>query len=635
MNNAFLDTLKQYWGFDDFRGIQAEIINSISQGHDTLGLMPTGGGKSITFQVPALCMPGTCIVITPLIALMKDQVEHLKKRGIKALALHSGMSHSEIVTTLENCIFGNYKFLYVSPERLTTPLFIEKIKRIKVSFITVDEAHCISQWGYDFRPAYTQIAHLRALLPGKAILALTATATPQVVNDIQQQLAFKQSNVFKMSFARHNLAYVVRYTGNYIEELLHIIRSVPGQIIIYTISRNNTHFLSQIINEAHIPATFYHAGLSHEEKDEHARLWTENRVRVIVATNAFGMGIDKPDVRLVLHANCPSSLEAYFQEAGRAGRDGKKAYAVLLTTKQESTRLTRQLEDAFPSFSFIASVYEHVCSHLQIAMGEGNRQTKPFNIEQFTIIYQVSHSMTLAALQILGISGYLKYEIDNEQESKVKFLLTRDNIERMNLLEGNRKTVLETLLRTYPSTTDYEPAVINESRLATDTGLTAQEVILALQSLSALQFINYTARSQTPTITILRNRVEKKYLVITQEAYGDRKKRMKARIDNMLQYIESHTTCRSQILLSYFGENSDACGQCDVCISKKKQSRPKVNEQAALIDAILSILSDGAAHNYNELLIPSYDIDFVHDTIAFLHEEGIIEVKGFHVKEIK
>ena len=379
----YRDILKQYWGYDSFRGVQEEIINSIGEGRDTLGLMPTGGGKSITFQVPALAKEGLCIVITPLIALMKDQVQNLRQRGIKAVAIYSGMTRQEILIALENCIFGDYKFLYISPERLDTDIFKQKLRAMKISMITVDESHCISQWGYDFRPAYLKIADIRELLPGVAVLALTATATPEVVKDIQSRLKFKEENVFRMSFERKNLAYIVRKVDNKTAELLHILQRMQGSAIVYVRSRRRTKEITELLINEGITADFYHAGLDNAVKDIRQKRWQSGECRVMVATNAFGMGIDKPDVRLVIHLDLPDSPEAYFQEAGRAGRDGEKAYAVILHTSLDKTALHKRVPDTFPDKDYIIKVYEHLQYYYQMAMGDGLDCTKEFNLEEF------------------------------------------------------------------------------------------------------------------------------------------------------------------------------------------------------------------------------------------------------------
>ena len=411
--------LKQYWGYDDFRGIQREIIESIGAGHDTLGLMPTGGGKSVTFQVPALAMQGVCIVITPLIALMKDQVDNLLRRGIKAAAIYSGLTHEEIIITLENCIFGDVKLLYVSPERLASELFQKKLRHMRVSFITVDEAHCISQWGYDFRPSYLEIAAIRKLLPKVPVLALTATATPKVIEDIQEKLTRKTSltgktgetsfNVFKMSFERKNLVYVVREAPDKREQILHILNSLPGTAIVYARSRQRTKEVSEMLNQTGISATFYHAGLDSSVKDERQQAWQEGKTRVMVATNAFGMGIDKPDVRLVIHIDCPDSIEAYFQEAGRAGRDGHRSYAVLLYNGSDKRKLEKRIADTFPTKDYIRQVYEHLAFYYQIGVGSGFNHTFEFNIEQFCRAFRHFPLQVDSALKILSRAGYIEY----------------------------------------------------------------------------------------------------------------------------------------------------------------------------------------------------------------------------------
>ena len=455
---SYQEILKQYWGYDDFRGIQREIIESIGSGHDTLGLMPTGGGKSITFQVPALCQDGTCIVITPLIALMKDQVDHLRRRGIRAAAIYSGLTREEIVITLENCIFGDIRILYVSPERLASDLFQTKLRHMRVSFITVDEAHCISQWGYDFRPSYLQIAQIRKLVPNAPVLALTATATPAVVQDIQQKLSQKDTNfnVFRMSFERKNLAYVVRHAPDKREQLIHILESVKGSAIVYARSRRRTKEYAELLTEAGISATFYHAGLDSAVKDERQRGWQQDKVRVMVATNAFGMGIDKPDVRLVIHIDCPDSIEAYFQEAGRAGRDGRKAYAVLLYNDADQRKLEKRIADTFPEKDYIRKVYEHLAYFYQVGVGSGYNHIFEFNIDQFCHTFRHFPIQADAALKILDRAGYIEYTEEQDNQARVMFTIGRDDLYRLENTSPNEEKVITAMLRNYGGLfTDY------------------------------------------------------------------------------------------------------------------------------------------------------------------------------------
>ena len=469
-----ISILKQYWGYDHFRGIQQDIIESISAGRDTLGLMPTGGGKSITFQVPALAMEGVCIVITPLIALMKDQVQRLRRLGIRATAIYSGMSRQETLVALDNCVLGGIKLLYVSPERLASEQFQVKLRHMHVSFITVDEAHCISQWGYDFRPSYLEIANIRKLLPGVPILALTATATPRVIDDIQEQLQFQQKNVFKMSFERKNLAYIVRHTSDKQGQLLHILNAVPGSAIVYVRSRRRSKEIADFLNSQlydpsakQKPATYYHAGLDHSVRDDRQTDWQQDKVRVMVATNAFGMGIDKPDVRLVIHMDCPSSIEAYFQEAGRAGRDGKKAYAVMLYRPDDHRKLEQRIASTFPDKEYILKVYEHLAYYYQMAVGDGYGVTREFDIERFCRTFRHFPVLADAALKILARAGYLDYATDPDNATRIRFLLSREQLYMLSEATPREELVITTLLRNYGGLfTDY--AYISLEQIARD-----------------------------------------------------------------------------------------------------------------------------------------------------------------------
>ena len=589
MADKFQSILQKYWGYPDFRGIQRNIIESIASGRDTLGLMPTGGGKSITFQVPALAQEGVCIVITPLIALMKDQVLHLKERGILADAIYADKSRSEILQTLDNTIFGGVKILYVSPERLASEMFQTKLRHIHVSFITVDEAHCISQWGYDFRPSYLQIADIREMKPGVPILALTATATPEVVEDIQEKLHFSEKNVFKMSFERKNLAYVVREAEDKQNEMIHILQSVGGSAIIYARSRKRTKEMAQLLSQQGITATFYHAGLDPDVKDQRQKAWQKDEVRVMCATNAFGMGIDKPDVRMVIHIDCPDSLEAYFQEAGRAGRDGQKSYAVLLYNKHDELKLSKRVEDTFPQKELIQDIYEHLAYFYQIGVGSGQGKTFEFDIEKFCIIYKYFPTKVDAALRILERSGYLHYEDNPDGKARVMFLLGRNDLYLLDQLSPSQDAVVTALLRSYGSLF-VDLTYIDEAMIARQAELTIQQVYFALKSLAARHIIKFIPRRKIPFITYTRNRVDGDKVVIPKEVWESRREQYEKRIKSMIHYAKNDEECRSKQLLAYFGEENDSeCKQCDVCLAnreddKEKELRMKVAENQIIIE---------------------------------------------------
>ncbi len=633
---SYQDILRQYWGYDDFRGIQREIIESIGSGHDTLGLMPTGGGKSITFQVPALSKEGTCIVITPLIALMKDQVENLRRRGIRAAAIYSGLTREEIVITLENCIFGAVKILYVSPERLSSELFQTKLRHMHVSFITVDEAHCISQWGYDFRPSYLEIAKIRKFLPGIPVLALTATATPQVVDDICDKLSRNVEcgmwnenshipfNVFRMSFERRNLAYVVRQTTDKREQLIHILQNVKGTAIVYTRSRRRTKEFAELLNEAGISATFYHAGLDTATKDERQIAWQNDKTRVMVATNAFGMGIDKPDVRVVIHVDCPDSVEAYFQEAGRAGRDGQKAYAVLLYNDADHRKLEKRISDTFPEKDFIREVYEHLAYFYQIGVGSGYNHTFEFNIDKFCHTFRHFPIQVDSALKILNRAGYIEYTEEQDNQARVMFTVSRNELYRLENNTDNEERVITALLRNYGGLfTDYN--YIDESFIAQQCGLQSQQVYLILKNLSQRHILHFIPQKKTPYIRYAQRREDKEHIQLMPVIYEERKAQFAERIHAMIAYATNDSVCRSRQLLRYFGEDNDHdCRQCDVCLSHRPEgmvSEPRLNEA---MEKILDLLDDGKPHPITDLRDIQLPSDELNAAIDYLFQEEYI-----------
>ncbi|MBC5643742.1 RecQ family ATP-dependent DNA helicase [Parabacteroides sp. BX2] len=584
--------LEKYWGYPAFRPLQEDIIHSVCEGKDTLGLMPTGGGKSITFQVPALAMEGICIVVTPLIALMKDQVDNLRRLGIKATAVYSGMTRQEIIAQLENCIFGDYKFLYVSPERLGTDIFKSKLQAMNVCLLVIDESHCISQWGYDFRPSYLSIADIREDLPGVPVLALTATATPEVVNDIQERLHFREKNVFRKSFVRQNLSYIVRQTEDKINSLIYILGKVPGTAIVYVRNRKRTKEIAVLLQQAGISADFFHAGLNRDDKNLRQNRWKNNECRVIVSTNAFGMGIDKPDVRLVVHMDMPGSLEEYYQEAGRAGRDEQRAYAVALCSNIDCTKLKKRLADEFPDRDFISRVYDALGNYYQIAMGFGLDTVHDFSLVDFCTAYKFSHLQAHHALKILELAGYIEYTEEQENASRLVFTATRDELYKY--LHQDKKTdeVIQTILRSYTGLfSDY--VYINEGLISTRTGLSQQEIYEVLVRLSKYRIVNYIPHKKTPLIIYTRTREEIKYLSIPRSAYEERKERFESRINRVMEYINENRICRSRMLISYFGEKGTSdCGCCDVCLAKNDSG---LNNHTfnAIRDALQEALTDG------------------------------------------
>lgn len=621
-----LELLRKYWGYDGFRGIQREIIDSICSGRDTLGLMPTGGGKSITFQVPALLCEGVCIVITPLIALMKDQVGHLRERGIKAEAIYSGMTRSDVLTTLENAIFGGVKILYVSPERLSSELFIKKLSHMKVSFITVDEAHCISQWGYDFRPSYLKIVDIRRIHPTAPILALTATATPKVVDDIQNRLGFKEKNVSRMSFERKNLAYIVKKVSDKEREVLRLLGETDGSAIVYVRSRKRTKEISQMLNQAGMSSTFYNAGLEDAIRTTRQKEWQEDKVRIMVATNAFGMGIDKPDVRLVIHFDCPDSIEAYFQEAGRAGRDGNPSRAVLLFDGNDKSKLKRRISETFPDKDDIRQVYEHLAYFYQIAMGSGGGCRFEFNIDKFCMYFHHFPIPVNSALKILSRAGYIEYENDRENMAQLTMLLRREDLYRLEGLDEHENAVVIALLRNYGGLfSDY--CYIDESLIAMQAGISKEDTYGILKDLSRRRILHFIPRKQIPHVKYTQSRVEADLLVFSKDIYDDRKKEYEERINSIINYAENNDICRSRQLLRYFGEERSVdCDQCDVCINHNMEA-PTNFELSNAEEEIMRLLADGCQHSVSELAAIRMDSSVLNETIEYMISEEKVFVR--------
>ncbi len=565
--------LEKYWGYTQFRDLQEDIIMSVLEGRDTLGLMPTGGGKSITFQIPTLAMDGMAIVVTPIVSLMKDQVDNLVARRIKATYLHAGLSMREHRRVMEKCQNGNCKFLYISPERLQNEAFIDRIKHLNICLIVVDEAHCISQWGYDFRPSFLEIAKLRKVFKNVPVLALTATATPVVVADIQEKLQFKSPNVFTKSFKRDNISYVVRHTTEKMGELVHIVKSVPGSGIVYARSRKRTKLIADELRRNGISADHYHAGLTIEEKEDKQNKWKNDEIRVIVATNAFGMGIDKPDVRLVIHVDVPNTLEEYYQEAGRAGRDGKRSFAVMLVKDTDKRILHRHISEAFPEKEFIRKVYERVGNFLNVAIGEGYQQMLDFNFNLFCKTFNMPILPTHNSLNILTRSGYIQFVEEIETQSRVMILARKDELYNIPTTTPRADEVLQALLRTYSGLfADY--VFINEDVLSYRYGLTAQTIYDSLLELTRMHILHYIPRKRTPYIIYTTSREEPQHVAIPRAVYEDLRSRMEQRVEAVIGYCYRDDICREQFLVEYFGEEShDRCGHCDTCIEQRKKQQ--------------------------------------------------------------
>lgn len=606
--------LRRHWGHPDFRGIQRNIIENILQGKDTVGLMPTGGGKSIAFQVPALMMEGICLVITPLIALMKDQVANLRRRGILATAIHSGMSRSDILRELDNAILGNYKFLYLSPERIHTEMFRVKLQQMQVSFITVDEAHCISQWGFDFRPSYLQVGVLRATLPHTPILALTATATPTVLNDIQEQLGFREKCVFRMSFERPNISYIVRQSSDKIGDLVQLLQSSEGSAIVYTRSRSGTRDTALTLQSVGISALYYHAGLSAADKDTRQEAWQTGHTRVMVATNAFGMGIDKADVRLVVHLDLPDSIEAYFQEAGRAGRDGQPARAILLYNAHDHRLLAQRIPQTFPEKERIYTIYDDVACYYQLAAGDGEGAVLEFDLEKFCRTFRHFPVVVVNAFTILQRAGYLEYTDAEDTRSRLMMITQRDALYDYESQNDRIEAVLTELLRHYSGLfSDY--IFIDESLLSKACGLSEDDVYQSLVELNRARILHYIPRKSVAHITYLCRRIEPGRLHLTSEVYEERREQFEHRINSMLRYCTDSTTCRSRQLLEYFDDHSaQPCGHCDVC----DETQTTHHTSADIERIILHTLADGAPHPATDFALPHNDAETAGKVIEHL-----------------
>lgn len=615
--------LKKHWGYESFRPLQEDIIMSVLSGRDTLGLMPTGGGKSITFQVPAMALPGLTVVVTPLISLMKDQVDNLRRRRVKAVYLHSGMTVRESKIAREKLINGGAKLLYVSPERLRNQRFIQELRMTEVSLIVVDEAHCISQWGYDFRPSYLNIRSLRKIFPKVNVLALTATATPHVESDILRQLEMKDAALFRMSFSRSNLNYIVRNTETKIYEIFHILSRTEGSAIVYVRSRKRTREIAEYLSSAGISSTYYHAGLDISLKEERQNEWQRSGVRVMVATNAFGMGIDKPDVRVVIHFDMPPSLEEYYQEAGRAGRDGKKSYVVLLTSRADSGLLRRRVTETFPPREEIKLLYERVCNYLHVSMDEGYEKLAEFDVERFCEVFSYQRRRCLACLHLLGQAGYLEYLEETEHRSRVMMTCTREELYHVDRLSADADLVLTRILRLY-SGLFAEYVYIDERVISRESGIDERSVYESLLELGRRKVLSYVPRSRSPYIYFPTAREDKRYVMIGKDIYEDRKKVISERTEAMIDYGFGKGKCREKILLEYFGEQDGKdCGRCDICRGRNQRSGEKEENRLARIVEYIRSRPGGADIRIMERdlrIVPSQLSEY----LSYLCGEGFV-----------
>ena len=620
--------LQQYWGYDTFRPLQEDIVRSVLDGHDTLALLPTGGGKSVCFQVPAMAMEGLCIVVSPLIALMKDQVYQLRKRGIAAFAVYAGMPYKDIDRILDNCVYGGVKFLYLSPERLTTELLQARLPRMPVNLLAVDEAHCISQWGYDFRPPYLAIAEVRSFFPKTPVIALTATATPEVVQDIQQKLAFRDdARVFQKSFARDNLAYVVRHTEGKEHQLVNILNKVPGCAVVYVRNRRRTKEIAEELMRRGISASYYHAGLDMETRSARQEAWINDQIRVIVSTNAFGMGIDKPEVRLVVHLDLPDSLEAYFQEAGRGGRDGKKSFAVLLYNAGDAQRLEKAYQQSFPEMKDIRRVYQALGSYFQLATGAGEGESYDFDLAEFCQQYQLDSSLAFHSLKALEQAGWIVLTEAVFSPASLQITVDKDTLYDYQLRHPELDRILKMILRTYQGTFSF-PVAIKEKQLAGFLKMPVGVLKNSLEALHRAGIIAYQPAKDKPQLIFVQERVELANLSIDQELYRFRQQRHLLRMKAAIAYVET-AACRSRQLLQYFGESdAAACGQCDYCLSLKKKplSASAFGRFAAVFDRRLL---KGPCKL--EELVADFDSDeqeLALQALSFLLDEGYYVQKG-------
>lgn len=623
-----LDILRKYWGYTAFRECQEEIIDSVLAGKDTLGLLPTGGGKSLTFQVPGLMLEGLSLVITPLISLMKDQVDNLRTRRIKAACIHSGMRLSQVRNAIDSCLYGNCRFLYISPERLASPSFRSTLRLLPVKLIVVDEAHCISQWGYDFRPSYLKIAEVRELFPDIPVLALTATATPDVVDDIMAQLHFREKNVLRRSFARTNLSYIVRNVEDKLHKLDDILSKSRGSAIVYVRSRKKAKLVADTLVQMGYNADFYHAGLANEEKQDKQERWKNGRLRIIVATNAFGMGIDKSDVRVIVHTDIPNSLEEYYQEAGRAGRDGKRAYAVMLVNPRDKSTLKRRISEAFPPIDYIKEVYVRACNFLDIGLGGGFDCQYPFNLDQFCITFHYERRTVHSALRILTQARYIDYIEEAETQARVMIKVEKRALYDIHGITPVTEQVLETLLRNYSGLfADY--VFIDEENIAFQNGISTEQVYEALLALTRMHILHYIPRRRTPYIYFPSSRVEPKHLLIPDSVYAEGKDRLMHRIQAIADYAFDASYCRENRMLEYFGEKPAApCGRCDVCVERKKEKKERLRE---ISEGILYMLSQRPCKTDDFRTTLSFREEEIAEELQFLVDEGLVKfINGYY-----